>query len=161
MHYSSIPGKHYLQVKMLSTSDSSCLLLPSREQKNLSAQFRSNACERELNWTHNSCVMNIKYISDIILSTVHRLVHLKLIQSKDFILQIIKIAIISGVSNTYIVFLCARYILHALYIPTTFLSNRLLEYPSYREETWSTEGLFTLPEWWKYYLGGKIWTHVI
>ena len=30
--------------KMLSTFDSSCLLLPSREQKDLSAQFRSNAC---------------------------------------------------------------------------------------------------------------------
>lgn len=87
--------------KMLSTFDSSCLLLPSREQKELSAQFRSNAFERELNWTHSSRVMNIKYVSDIILRTVHRLAHLKLIQSKDFILQIIKIAIISGGSNTY------------------------------------------------------------
>ena len=43
--------------------------------------------------------MNIKYISGIILSTVHRLAHLKLMQSKDFILQIIKIAIISVIAT--------------------------------------------------------------
>ena len=120
MHYSSIQGIHYIQIKMLSTSDSSCLLLPSREQKNLSAQFRSNAFERELNWTHNSCGMSIKYISDIILSTVHRLAHLKLIQSKDFILQVIKIAIINVIATLTQSCYVPDTFVHTLYIPTTF-----------------------------------------
>lgn len=110
------PRKTLHTSKMLSTFDSSCLLLPSREQKELSAQFRSNAFERELNWTHSSCVMNIKYVSDIILRTVHRLAHLKLIQSKDFILQIIKIAIISGGSNTYYSLAMCQTCFYMLYI---------------------------------------------